>query len=255
MVRINLSLKSLNSCSQKIFDKKFRSSFKGFIYKLLENSKFGLDKENSYFRGFCFSNIFPIRDSKLEENKVYHINISSIYSDLIMIILSKINIGDKINLGEGSFEIIDMKIEREDIFENILLESMNPICIKTNKNDSELFVNYDKNKKLFIKNLAINLIKKYNFYYNENVDLDFNLFENIDIESIINKRKNTSHYSLIMEDFDINRKGKPIYVYGNKLRFKIGEINGIQKKILQTGLESGFGSMNSYGMGYMRLMK
>lgn len=254
MVLINLTLMSRNSCLQKIFEKKFRSAVKGFIYEKLKDSKYELNKNNSNYRGFCFSNLFPIKNKEIKENKVYHINISTNISDLAIKLLEKVNIEDIVNLGEGSFKLIDISIKKENLSNNMILESVSPIIIKSNRKKQD-FVNFDIDKDLFIKNLSINLIKKYNFFQNKNIDINYDLFENILIEPLIQKKRLNSHFSILIEDNDEIRKGKPIYIYGNRLKFKIIDINDLQKEILQIGLETGFGSMNSYGLGFMRIIK
>ncbi len=256
MVRIKLELKALGTCSQENFSKKFNSAFKGYLYRILEDSKFKLDKENSNFRHFCFSNIFPIRDKKLVEGKIYSIFISSPVPDLILHLLTKIQIDSKLNLGEASFEIISMNIFKDEVFSQTIIESVTPIIIRTNrdKKEEDKQINFENEKELFIKTLNFNLLKKYYGLKGERAK-EMKVFENVEIELLKVGSKKKSHFSMIIEDFDEVRKGKPLKVHGNKLRFKIGDISELQKEILQVGFESGFGSMNSYGFGFMHIVR
>ncbi len=255
MVRLSLILISECDSLQSIFEKKFRSAFKGFIYKKLENSKFSLTNTNSNFRGFCFSNIFPIKKKKLKLNNIYHIEISSNFPELIFELVKKLEIGMKINLGEGGqFQLKDMNFNKFEIFSNLFLESVSPIIVKGNRKNND-FINFDIERDLYLKNLSVNLIKKYNFYNQKNIDLNFPLFESVEIRPLLQNNRKNSHFSILIEDFDEKRKGEPLYVYGNRLLFKFGNINDIQKEIFLTCVESGFGSMCSYGFGFMRAKK
>ena len=249
MVRLMIYLISKKECSQDIFEKKFRSAMKSFIYNKLKNSKFELDKSNSNFRGFVFSNIYSINNKKLDQDGFYKIAISSVYPELIMFLLNNINIGDNINLGEASFEIKDILIFRDNIEENIILETPSLISVRTT-GDKDKYVDYEKNPQKFLEILKRNLIKKYNYFNKENIVLDFDLFKNIKIEKVIPKNRNNSFMCVEIEDFEDKKKRK-IFVYGNRLRFIINKIDELQKNILQVGYDAGFGSLNSYGFGYL----
>lgn len=251
MVRLILSLVSMNSCSQKDFERKFRSAMKGFIYKRLEESQFSLKETSSGFHFFSFSNLYPIKDAKIEEGKKYSLVITSAIPNLILILLEKINVNDMINLGEGRFSIFEMRLEKPEIFRGCSIEMISPLVIKRMKaTGKDNYVNFDKEKEEFKRILGINLVKRYNEIRKKDLPIDYPVFENIEIKPLIKKSKGHSNFSLIIEDYDDERKGKPIYFYGNRLEFQIGKISQEQQEIFQIGFLGGFGSACSYGCGY-----
>ena len=145
MVKLLIYLKSENNCTQKNFSKKYNSAMKGFIFKKLKDSKYALDKNNSNFRGLSFSNLFPIKNAKIEFKKIYKVYVTSVYPELIMFLLTKLNIEDKVNFGEASFEIVDLKLIRDDVVDNCIIKSSTMISVKT-KDDSgnSVFIDYEK---------------------------------------------------------------------------------------------------------------
>ena len=62
-MRLNLLLESKNSISQNDFKKQFYTDFHGFLSKKISE--------------FCFGNIFPIKNKKIEEGNIYNLIISS----------------------------------------------------------------------------------------------------------------------------------------------------------------------------------
>lgn len=266
MVKLHLNLYSMSSCNQE--NLKFNSSFKAFLYKQFENSEFSLDKVPG-FKYFTYSNLFLIENQTIEENRFYSVIISSPKPDLILYLMEKLssfqgfynkegkfcckNEQDSIiHLGEGKFCIENFMPKREEIHSNLTLESISPICVKESiENGKSRFVNFDTNSKKFKELLAKNLIKKYNFLTNSQENLDLNLFENIKIKPIYRKSGNSFYKIDIYKE---NLKDNLLFIMGHRLKFEFGSVSDLQVKIFQVGLDSGFGSMNSYGMGYIRIV-
>jgi len=97
---------------------------------------------------------------------------------------------------------------------------------------------YDFNA--FVKQLSDNLVKKYNQYYNKNIK-NQNLFE-------IFKFKKSVCVHRIEEE--VEQK-----TIGSLWEFKFNHLEPEQKKILNLGLESGLGELNSSGFGFMNVVK
>lgn len=254
MTLMNITLKCNGNYSQEIFEKKFRSAMKAFIYERLKDTKYSLDKSNNNFRGFSFSNIFPIENKTLEKDRIYHLVVRSAYPELIMQLIMNFSIDEVINLGEGSFTLKEIEPERVQLKKGDIIESISPIIIRGKRKQFD-FINYEDEPKLFLEFLSNNLSHKYDFYKENNEKTNLDVFENVEIEKVIQGKRNNSFFMIKIEDFDEQRNGEPLYVYGNRLQFKIREnITDTQLEILQKGFESGFGSLASYGFGFMRIV-
>ncbi|MBI3034940.1 hypothetical protein HYY71_01325 [Candidatus Woesearchaeota archaeon] len=92
----------------------------------------------------------------------------------------------------------------------------------------------------FVKQLSDNLIKKYNQYYSRNVASQ-NLFE------MFKFKKPVCVHRI--------ENGIEIKTVGSLWEFKFNYLEQEQKRILQLGLESGLGELNSSGFGFMNVVR
>jgi CRISPR-associated endoribonuclease Cas6 len=90
------------------------------------------------------------------------------------------------------------------------------------------------------------LIRKYNQYHEEKIEEDFDLFDNTNFEEIDNSESAIKINLIKNSDNWFN-------VIGSRYRFKIGNVNKTQIKILQFCYDLGFGERNSFGFGFMNL--
>lgn len=240
-MKLNICIKSLGDYPQYEFVQKYYSALKALIFDLLKSTKF--DCDNDDIKCFSFSNLYPVKNQKINENQHYFINISSCYEELLDTIVN--NIPNIINLGIGQFEVKEIKKCKEKIYKNSILKTKTPVIITRSYGDKK-YLNINEDRERYLKNLRLNSIKKYNVVFGENIDYDYELFNDIIIYS--NYRNN--YVIKITDNKDINSQ-KSLYFYGNILVLEIGDINDTQKNILELCLNIGLGNKNSYGMGYI----
>ncbi|MFH1439276.1 MAG: CRISPR-associated endoribonuclease Cas6 [Candidatus Woesearchaeota archaeon] len=242
-MRILLNLKSLKTIPQKEGLSKFNSAMHGWIYKKLDNnSKYKELHNQKVFKPFCFGNIFPIKNAIIELNNKYNMTISSPEPELIRTLFFSLEQGEIINLGEMQFELIDFLVKPIKLHHLCTIESATIISLTKHENGkikSLLF-----NDVGYLKQLKVNLIKKYNQLTNKDVSLDFDLFNNINITAISRK------YALPIL-MDENNSKRQFIAFGERLKIEIGKVSEEQLGILQIGFDAGFGERNSYGLGFM----
>ncbi|MEM3374256.1 MAG: CRISPR-associated endoribonuclease Cas6 [Candidatus Woesearchaeota archaeon] len=242
LMRLILKLKSRKD---SIYDTKYYHKLRGFIYNLLKNSIFDIHDKRKY-KFFCFSNIFPIEEIKTD--KIRNLLISSPNKDFIYWLKGKISEEKIIEIGEMQFELVDLKIINQELYNRLITGT--PIVVRIPKNRYKEYniisnrpYEYWKTEyetKPFIKQLTENLIKKYNLYYNKEMD-----------------------YTKIFEFFNFKKEvcvhvienGKEHPVVGTLWEFEFSHLNDIQRKILEFGIETGFGELNSSGFGFINPIK
>lgn len=236
-IRLKLLLQADKSVTQdKENNSKFHIGTRGFIYAKIKSLEIHNDK---CFKYFTFSNLFPLPSERIEENKNYWLTISSPREDIIEIIKCNCPIGEKINLGEYSFILKDIREESNfklKDFSILRTATLINITKKTQNSYKSLLLENDKDFLYYLQN---NGLAKYNYYFNE--DNDFNLFENCKIEAFGKKSVSLKIYS---------EKGDYLII-GNLLDFKFGSLKKKQREILEFLIESGFGERTTYGLGYL----
>jgi len=163
---------------------------------------------------------------------------------------------NEVDIGEMSFYIEDIKkFEIKLPKRNVRLISATPIIIRIPER------NYDKynipkefRKKryvywrpifsfeAFVRQLEENLIKKYERFYQEKLDGDFlPLFEDLKF-----KKPAICHFIL---------RGIEIKVVGSVWEFYFPYLQKEKIKLLNFGIDSGFGERNSLGFGFINLLR
>ena len=238
----------MKSVSQKDTLAKYYSSLQGWVYKQkLANSVFsGLHKKKGY-KHFCLSNLIGVRSNTVKQDYAYKITISSPNKELVNVIKNNLKEGEIINLGEYSFELMrfydyDVNLDNFSVIEtpSIIVVTEH---LKGNGSKKEGIKSLDFLKKgekeRYLYLLRRNLIKKYNSFNGQKINEDYDLWKNVAVEPILKGK-----YSIYCEPLNFK-------FIGNKLRFKLGYMDEIQKKVFNFGLDAGFGGYNSYGMGWM----
>lgn len=248
-MRILIKLRSLKDCA---YDKRYYNKLRGFIYNFQKDSKYFNKHDNEGYKFYSFSNIFPAKDVKIGE--IRHLMMSSPDKDFIEWMYGKLSrILEKnkgVNIGEMQFKIEDVNFIEPKIKNNVRLITGTPIVVRIPKNKYKEYgiesnrpyefwkPEYDFNA--FVKQLSENLIKKYEQYCNEDIKSD-NIFE------IFKFKKSVCVHRI--------EEGKEQNTIGSLWEFQFNYLNNEQKKILQIGLESGFGELNSSGFGFMNVVK
>jgi len=249
-------LLSLSPTKKFVYDLKYYYKTQGFIYSLLKNSEFSILHDKKSYKFFCFSNIFPIRDFKEKDER--YILISSPNENLIKVLTEKLKeIMEKeiyIHIGEMEFKISHIKILKLKLnSKNCRLISATPIIIRIPEKNYEKYnipKEYRKRRfvywrpqysfEAFVKQLEENLIKKYEEFYKKSIEIDriFEMFRFL-------KGPIVSHVII---------NGKEQKFIGSIWEFWFSYLNEKQKKMLEFGIDAGFGERNSLGFGFMNII-
>ncbi|MFH7881000.1 MAG: CRISPR-associated endoribonuclease Cas6 [Candidatus Aenigmatarchaeota archaeon] len=251
-MRILLKLISEKNCE---YDLKYFHKLQGFIYSLLKETPYSFLHDKKQYKYFCFSNIFPIGEIKI--NDIRNLIISSPDILFINFLLNKLKEMKEekrnVNIGEMSFKIEDIKLIKTKLGRNCRLVSATPIVIRIpEKNYEKYGIPKEFRKKryvywrsifsfeAFVKQLEENLFKKYSEFYKTNIER-FSLFEQFKF------KKEVCNHVII--------KGKEYKVIGSIWEFMFSYLDKEQKNILEFGVDCGFGERNSFGFGFINVMR
>jgi len=251
-MRLFLKLKSLKNC---VYDLKYFNKLQGFIYNCLKDTEYSILHDKKGYKFFCFSNIFPIENIKLGETR--NLIISSPDKFFIKVLENKIKkLSEKcetINIGEYQFTIEEISKIKIKLNKNCKLISATPIIVKIPEKNYEKYKIPEKFRKkryvywrpeytfeAFVDQLEKNLIKKYNEFYKTDFEIEgiFEMFKFI---------KSTVNHVII--------EGEEQKVVGSIWEFYFSYLNPKQKKILEFGIDCGFGERNSLGFGFINVIK
>ncbi len=256
-MRILLNLKATKDF---FYDKNYFHKLQGFVYSLLKDTPLSILHDKKGYKFFTFSNIFPLPkeglDVKNEELK--KLIISSPSSIFIKILEEKLKEKmekkEKIHIGEMEFEIEKVKVFRIKLRNNLRLISATPIIIRIpEKNYEKYKIPKEFRKKryvywrpqysfeAFVKQLEENLIKKYKEFYKENFQID-GIFEGFKFLK-----------GPIVNHVIIN--GKEQIFVGSLWEFWFSYLSKEKKKLLEFGIDCGFGERNSLGFGFINILE
>lgn len=244
LMRILITFKSLKDCAYlNCYDK-----LRGFVYSLQKESTAFNKHDIIGYKLFTFSNVFPVSELKREEIK--HFIISSPSKDFIYYLMGRLTeMQEKKsiqNIGEYQFLITSVKTLSPKVTKSCELITGTPIVLRIPKQGYEKYgiksarpfeywkPEYDFNA--FLKQLTDNLLKKYEQHYSKK-PISKHLFEEFEFKKSVSVVK--------------VEEGKNIPVIGSIWKFKFNHLDKEQQEILQLGLDSGFGEMNSSGFGFM----
>ncbi len=233
-MRLNVKLKSLKTVSQEHFFKGYFTAMHGFLAEVA-----GRDEK---YGKFCFGNIFPIKNQKIEEGKAYSVIISSSESSIIEKLFFFLDVGKRINIGELQFVILEVGLINRKLKNNSIIESVSPVNITAHKEGKICFLKFGDDS--YLKYLEQSLLDKYSFLSGEKRDID--LFSNVEI---------FPHEKHPDASFQINffnkQKNDNFKVCGSKLVFKFNNSSDEQLKVFQKLFDSGFGERTTFGAGFM----
>ena len=248
-IRLLIKFKSLKDC---FYDLKYYNKVRGFLYSLQKGSKYFNRHDNRGYKFYSFSNLIPPIDMKKDD--VRTLMVSSPDIDFIRWLYGRIlemsHETKPVNIGEMQFEIDSVNFLRASVYDNSAMITGTPIVMRISK---EKYTDYGINSQrpyeywrpvydfnAFVKQLSDNLVKKYNQYYNKKIE-NQNLFEMFKFKK-----------SVCVHRIEEGVEQKTI---GSLWEFKFSHLDNEQRKILQLGLESGFGELNSSGFGFMNVVE
>lgn len=246
-MRLLIELEALSDC---IYDLKYHHKLQGFLYGLLKGSVYRDLHDGRSYKFFSFSNIFPSVDMHVGD--VRRFLFSSPDSRLIHVFKEQLNGSRRVNIGEMSFRVENISVLKPKVQQSCVLATGTPIVtripkanyvkygIKPPKDYPYVYWRKQYPFDAFIKQLEDNLFKKYNMFYGASVE-SFPLFE-----QFVFKKQVCNHVII---------KGREIKVFGSLWSFNFNLISGDKRKIIQFGLDAGFGEMNSLGFGFINIIE
>lgn len=248
-MRLLIELEAATDCA---YDLRYHHKLQGLMYGLLKGSAYQDLHNKPTYKFFCFSNIFPSTDMQNGEQR--NLLISSPDNQLIQVFKDRLSFLRKakkqVHIGEMNFILKSISLLNPRVRGLCTLTTGTPIIIRIPR------INYFKYGikpprdypyvywrshypfNAFLRQLEDNLIKKYNEFYSVSVQY-FPLFE----EAIF--RKQVCNHMIIKES--------KIRVFGTLWQFKFRYLSEKKSRIVQFGLDSGFGEMNSLGFGLMNI--
>ncbi|MDI6886580.1 MAG: CRISPR-associated endoribonuclease Cas6 [archaeon] len=208
------------------------------------------DKEGYKF--FSFSNIFPIKDMK--EDEIANLIIASPNRELISSLegaFHEFSTNRKgINLGEMSFELVKVKkLETKLKRRDLRVLTATPVIIRIPERNYERYGIPEEERKpryvywrpkysfeAFLKQLSENLIKKFSEFYGSELK-NYDLFEQFVF------RRATATKVVI--------DGKEYVMVGSMWEFIWSIMDEQQRRVIEFGLDAGFGERSSLGFGFV----
>lgn len=206
----------------------------GFIYSLLKNSEFDEYHDIKGFKYFNFSNIFPVTDYRLGDEKT--LIISSPSSALIKLLHYKLSSMEVFRLKKYYMEIKSLKLLNVKSSTNILVGT--PIALyETNINNRYYSFKSNPDFNFFFERLKDNAIKKYNSYYNESFYFDDDLFDSFEFNKEVSVQMNIHDNKFI--------------IIGSLWKSFEKDITKENRKFYNFLFDCGLGEKNSLGFGFV----
>lgn len=237
-----------------VYDLKYFHKLQGFIYSLLKGTKYSILHDKKGYKFFCFSNVFPIPDDhRIKMGDKKFLIISSPDRVFLRILKEKLEeFNENTHIGEMGFKVESVKKLKIKLKRNVRLISATPIIIRIPERSYEKYKIPKKFRKkryvywrpqysfeAFVKQLEENLIKKYEEFYKTKIEIE-RIFE------IYKFRKGP-----VVNHVVVN--GKEQVFVGSLWEFWFSYLSKEQKKILEFGIDCGFGERNSLGFGFINL--
>lgn len=261
-MRLLLKLRALKN---QVYDLNYYHKLQGFIYRLFEGTPYERLHDRRGYKFFCFSNIFPPKsageknpDSPMKQGDPRYLLISSPEVGLINTMMERITSfveeETPVNVGEMSFVIKGVSVLKPRLGRSCTLITGTPIVLRIPKEkfesygieperEEEKYVYWrtDRNFEPFVRQLEGNLFKKYKEFYGGAVD-EFLVFEQFELI----KRPVWVHTVLA---------GREVKFVGTLWKFSFGYLDRVKRRILEFGLDAGFGELNSLGFGFMNVVR
>ncbi|MFH1773937.1 MAG: CRISPR-associated endoribonuclease Cas6 [Methanobacteriota archaeon] len=246
-MRLLIKLKALKDCA---YDITYYPKMQGFVYSLLKDTEYSSLHDKKAYKFFSFSNIFPASDFKSGDERRFMI--SSPDEKLIETFKNRLTKLEQAAIGEMLFRIKEVAALNPKITKSCTLKTGTPIVIRIPKeNYAEYGIsppkNYDylywrKNYSFnaFLRQLEDNLFKKYSEFYGLPAEPS-QIFEQFKFLKPVS--------------IPIPIDGKNVSIIASLWEFIFGYIDREKQKLLQFGLDAGFGELNSIGFGFMNIRK
>ncbi|MBS7609308.1 CRISPR-associated endoribonuclease Cas6 [Candidatus Bathyarchaeota archaeon] len=222
------------------YDRINKHGIQGFLYSFLRGTDYEDYHDKGSFKFFTFSDIFPLGD--FEPNKVKSLLVSSPDDDFILTLRDSIHSRDGQGILEGhNIYILNCKVIRAQVSGRFI--SASPIVLYENSRNN-LYYSFNRNKSLsfFLERLKENAMKKYKAYYEEDLNLEGNIFDKLVFRKEVAVR--------------LSKEGRTFIVIGSVWRllekFKISKD---EEKFYGFIMDCGLGEKNSLGFGFINPLR
>jgi CRISPR-associated endoribonuclease Cas6 len=226
----------------------------GFVYRLLMDSGFPLLHEKKGYKPFCFSNIFPYGDMKAGDLRTF---IIASPGEAVIRNLAELLAARKerpVHIGDCSFSLIGWNATPTSLKgTHLRVTCGTPILLRIPEKNYDLYDIPETERRAryvywrpqisfeaFIKQLTENLIKKYNQFYGTEIR-NLPLFQEFLFRKMV-------HTRYIID-------GKSYGAAGSMWEFSWSHMDDMQRRILEFGIDAGFGERNSMGFGFVNIRR
>ncbi|MEM3445542.1 MAG: CRISPR-associated endoribonuclease Cas6 [Thermoplasmata archaeon] len=219
----------------------------GFVYEVIRRGGFPGLHEKPGYKFFCFSGIFPQKPAATGE--IRNFMISSPSKELIKGIGDCLRPGEEVNIGEMQFQLCDFSVFELKLGPKPCVSCATPVIVRIPEALYDRYGIPEEERKrryvywrpkypfeAFLKQVSENLIKKYNEFYGTEIQ-NYDLFEQFVFKKQVNLR-----YVI---------GGKSYGAAGSLWDFYWTHMDSVQRKIIEFGLDTGFGERNSLGFGFV----
>lgn len=227
----------------------------GFIYNLLRGTPFEKLHDSPGYKFFCFSNFFPFSET-IQRGSKKHFLISSPNNAFIETLFEKLSaLKDKqipLNIGEMSFSLSEIERVNPRLKRDSWIDTATPVTLRIPAYNYARYgltqVQYRNGAfwrpefsfEAFVKQVEENLTKKFNEFHNTMLQ------EKPLIEGFRFKRA-TSNRAVI--------NGKERVIIGSIWNLKPALYSQSQRKLWGFALDTGLGERNSFGFGFVNVVR
>jgi CRISPR-associated endoribonuclease Cas6 len=250
-LRLLLALRSTRSSS---YDLCYHRNLQGFIYSFIRRAGYLDLHDKPGCKFFSFSNLIP-PGRRIEVGSKKTLVVSSPDHEMIASLQDQARLidGEEIKVGGMAFRLEKSRTVETNIpdgFGEFTLTSGTPIVIRIPRyrlkeygieparDYDYVYWRKDHTPTPFIKQLEENLIKKYRDYSHSEIDP-------IPIVERFEFKKQVA--------IPLHMKGGKTTTIGTLWTFHFQSLESLVRKVLQFGLDAGFGEMNSLGFGFMNM--
>lgn len=237
-------LKCITYLKQDVsFEDSFDSISKFINYSICQKDEYKQKHNQNVFNNYCFGSFFPIEKDKLyKKGNTYYFTFRTIDEKFAKELSNLL----RANINNPYLQIV--QVEKRDIKQFFISEiySVTPVIIslkKENEKSHQLFWTLEKSGDIIElqKQLQENLIKKYEEFFGEKLNVSQNFIQLLEI-------KNHKPQSVCFTTTK-NEMQKKIRLIGNKFRIVPNE-DEISQKLAFLSLGVGLGEKISYGAGF-----
>ncbi|WXG47269.1 MAG: CRISPR-associated endoribonuclease Cas6 [Candidatus Atabeyarchaeum deiterrae] len=235
-MRLLLTFSTLDDFS---YDSINKHTVQGLVYSLIREEDVEEYHNLPKFKFFCFSDIFPIDDFRVGQEK--NILISSPNEYLIESMAKTLRAERRFKLGDHEIEA-RYKVVRPDLSSRFI--SASPITIYEDSRENRYY-SFERSGDLsfFLQRIKENAIRKYNAFYSEKYDLAENIFDRLVFRKEVSVRA--------------KRGEKEFIIIGSvwKLLEKYGIDTVENRKFYEFIMDCGLGEKNSLGFGFINPLR